>query len=74
MRSKLQVGGRREPVQKTVLTDHEVLLLVELRKEGFSMMWLAQKFEVSKTCVARILDGRRRSDATGIKPRAHREW
>ena len=44
-----------------VLTDHEVNLLLELRAEGYSMGWLARTFEVSKSCVAKIVWGQRRA-------------
>lgn len=43
-----------------VLTDHEVDLLLELRDEGYSYSWLAEKFEVSKGTVAKICTGQRR--------------
>jgi hypothetical protein len=50
-----------------VLTDAEVGLLLELRAEvkadgtpTYSMAWLAEKFEVSKSCVAKIIWGERR--------------
>lgn len=45
---------------RAVLSDHEVGLLLELRDEGRSMAWLAEKFEVSKSCVAKIVWGQRR--------------
>ena len=43
-----------------VLTDHEVDLLLELRGEGYSLAWLAAKFEVHKQTVAKICSGQRR--------------
>lgn len=46
---------------RAVLTDHDIGLLLELREEGFSMQWLAEKFEVSKSCVAKIVWGQRRA-------------
>jgi hypothetical protein len=46
---------------RAVLSDHEVGLLLELRGEGMSMGWLAEKFEVSKSCVAKIVWGQRRA-------------
>lgn len=46
---------------RAVLSDHEVGLLLELRDEGKSMAWLAEKFEVSKSCVAKIVWGQRRA-------------
>lgn len=44
-----------------VLTDHEVGLLLELRAEGYSYSWLAVTFEVSKSCVAKIVRGENRA-------------
>lgn len=46
---------------RAVLTDEEVYLLLELRGEGFSYEWLAEKFEVSKGCVQKICTGLRRA-------------
>lgn len=46
---------------RAVLTDHEVELVLELRGQGFSFGWLAEKFEVSKSCIARICWGTRRA-------------
>lgn len=43
------------------LTDHEVELLLSLREQGFSLGWLARKFEVSKSCVQHVCSGRNRS-------------
>lgn len=43
-----------------VLTDHEVDLLLALREEGYSLAWLAKKFEVHKQTVAKICSGQRR--------------
>jgi len=45
---------------RAVLTNHEVDLLLELRAEGLSMGRLAVIFEVSKSCVAKIVWGQRR--------------
>lgn len=53
------VVGQSHP--RAVLTDHEVELLLELRGEGYSLGWLARKFEVSKGCVQGIVSGRNRS-------------
>lgn len=44
-----------------VLTDAEVLLMLELRDEGYSYGWLAKKFDVSKSCARWICTGRNRS-------------
>lgn len=46
---------------RAVLSDHDVGLLLELRDEGFSLSWLAAKFEVSKSCVAKIVRGEHRA-------------
>lgn len=46
---------------RAVLSDHDIGLLLELREEGYSMGWLAGKFEVSKSCVAKIVWGQRRA-------------
>jgi hypothetical protein len=53
-----QLIGESHP--GAVLSDHEVDVLLELRDEGKSMGWLAEKFEVSKSCVAKIIWGQRR--------------
>lgn len=53
-----------------VLTDHEVDLLLELRGEGYSLRWLSIKFEVSKTCVAKICRGETRSQTVVVYRRA----
>lgn len=61
------VNERGSPVgedhPRAELTDHEVSLVLELREDGFSLGWLARKFEVSKSCVQKICDGTRRSVA-----------
>jgi hypothetical protein len=61
-----QVIGEDHP--RAVLTDHEVDLVLELRAEvdeagqpRYSFGWLAAKFEVSKSCIARICWGTRRA-------------
>lgn len=46
---------------RAVLADAEIDLVFALREEGFSMGWLADKFEVSKSCIQGILSGRRRA-------------
>jgi hypothetical protein len=53
---------------RAVLSDLEVGLLLELRDEvdeagrpRFSLAWLAMKFEVSKSCVAKIVSGQHRA-------------
>lgn len=62
---KFNEGGRRigETHHKAVLTDHEVDLLLELREEGKTYGWLAEKFEVSKMTVRSICRGRTRGGA-----------
>lgn len=42
------------------LRDHEIELLLQLREEGFSYSWLAQKFECSKSAVQWYCNGGRR--------------
>lgn len=50
--------GETHPRAK--LSDHEVQLLLELRAEGYSLGWLAEKFEISKSHVGRICRGEHR--------------
>lgn len=45
---------------KAVLTDHEVNLMLELREEGKTYPWLAEKFEVPEMTVRSICRGRTR--------------
>lgn len=45
---------------RAVLTDHEVELLIELRSEGYSYRWLAEKFEITKMHAWRICMGVKR--------------
>lgn len=54
----LRIG---EDHPRAVLTDHDVELMLELRGEGFSLAWLAEKFEVSKSCAAKVCSGRTRA-------------
>jgi hypothetical protein len=58
------------------LSDDDVRLLVEFHRlnPDWSYRRLAQKFEVSLTCLVRILKGHRRSDVTGIEPKTKRAW
>lgn len=59
-----QSGNRiGESHHKAVLTDHEVDLLLELRAEGKTHAWLAEKFEIPKISVRSICSGRTRSVA-----------
>ena len=53
-----------------VLTNHEVDLLLELRGEGYSYGWLSVKFEVSKSCVAKICRGEHRAQSAVVYRRA----
>ena len=55
--------GRRigESHPKAKLLDCEVRLLLDLRDEGFSMQWLADKFGISKGCVQHICAGSTRN-------------
>lgn len=53
------------------LTDHEVDLLLTLRDEDpqrWSYSVLAEKFEVSKGCVAKICSGQRRNQLPAVDP------
>jgi transposase len=50
--------GQRHPRAK--LTDHDVRLVIQLVDHGLSYRAVAEKFEVSKSCVAGIAQGRRR--------------
>lgn len=54
--------GENHPLAK--LTDAEVSVMLELREEGFSYAWLAEKFCVSKSCARWICTGRNRSQST----------
>jgi len=53
--------GENHPLAK--LTDAEVLVMLDLRDEGFSYAWLAAKFDVSKSCARWICTGRNRSQS-----------
>lgn len=66
--------GAQPAKKREYLTDDDVRLLVAMRNEtpAPSMRWLARKFEVSLTCVADLLSGKRRSEVTGIKRKAKR--
>ena len=44
-----------------VLRDSEVDLVLELHQGGMSMRRIAEKFDVSKSCIGHICSGRRRS-------------
>lgn len=49
-----------EDHHKAKLTDHDVWLITELSREGVSYRQIATKFEVSKSAIADICQGRRR--------------
>lgn len=59
---KVNELGRRigESHQNTSLTDHDVELILALRDEGLTLSEIAEKFEVSKGCVWKIVHGYRR--------------
>lgn len=50
--------GERHPM--AVLSDHEVELMRQLRDEGMTWNWLAEKFEVPKRTVRDICTYKRR--------------
>lgn len=54
--------GRRigESHPRATLSDHDVELVLALVDEGLSYSEIAEKFEVSKSCIAHIATGRRR--------------
>jgi len=55
--------GRRvgDSHHNSKLTDHEVEVIRELRGEGMTYKWLAEKFEVSKSFIAMICRFERRA-------------
>jgi len=53
-------GAIGEDHPRAVLTNHEVELMLELRSEGYSYAWLAEKFEVAKSTVFGICTGKTR--------------
>ena len=59
----LNENGRRvnETHPGAKLTDAEVVLLLELRDEGYSYAWLANKFDISKSGARWICTGRNRN-------------
>lgn len=71
MRAEARIARRRfmygesgklvgESHHKAVLTDHEVDLLLELREEGKTYAWLADKLEIPIGTVRSICRGRTR--------------
>jgi hypothetical protein len=65
VRVKLNERGNRigESNPRAEVSDHEVELALELREQGFSLSWLAQKFEVHKATIQGWVSGRRRGQA-----------
>ena len=59
---KVNENGRRigEDHQRAKMTDAEVDLLLAMRDDGWSYGSLARKFEVSKSQVRNIVQGRQR--------------
>lgn len=59
----LNENGRRvgESHPGAKLSDAEVNLVLELHEEGYGYDWLAQKFDVSKSCIRWICTARNRS-------------
>lgn len=53
--------GEHHPRAK--LLDHEVDLVLALIDDGLSRAQVAEKFAVSKSCIAHIASGRRRGQA-----------
>lgn len=62
----LNENGRRigESHPRAKLLDHEVDQVLALLEAGLSYAEVALKFDVSKSCVAHIANGRRRGQAT----------
>lgn len=60
---ELNEHGRRigQEHPRARLTNEEVGLLLDLREEGYSYQWLADKFGVSKSCARWICTGRNRN-------------
>lgn len=61
----LNENGRRigESHPRAKLLDHEVDQVLALLEAGMSYTQVAEKFDVSKSCVAHIATGRRRGQA-----------
>lgn len=62
---KLNERGNRigESNPMAEVSDHDVELALQLHEEGFSLQWLADKFEVSKSCIRWWVCGGRRGQA-----------
>lgn len=63
----LNENGRRigESHPGAKLLDHEVDQVLALLEAGLSYAQVAEKFDVSKSCIAHIATGRRRGQAVG---------
>jgi hypothetical protein len=64
--------GRRvgETHPRAELSDRDIELFLGLRAEGYSLSWLAAKFEVSKSQAGRIARGEQRCQAASTWRRA----
>lgn len=62
MRIGLNEQGYRvgEYHQHAKLTNNDVELIFQLREDGFTYSQIAVKFDVSKSCIAHIINGLRR--------------
>lgn len=65
LKVKLNDRGNRigDSNPQAEVSDDDVDLCVQLRREGYSLGWLAEKFEVSKSCVQWWCNGGRRGQA-----------
>lgn len=63
----LNDNGRRigESHPRAKLLDHEVDQVLALLESGLSYAQVAEKFDVSKSCIAHIATGRRRGQPIG---------
>lgn len=63
----LNENGRRigESHPRAKLLDHEVDQVLALLEAGLSYSRIAEKFDVSKSCIAHIATGRRRGQPIG---------
>jgi hypothetical protein len=67
----LNENGRRvgESHPRAKLLDHEVGLALDLLEDGLSYAEVARKLDVSKSCIAHIATGRRRSQLVARRVR-----
>lgn len=49
---------RGEERVQSKLTRHDVDLILELREHGLSQQKIAEKFDVSRSCIAHVVHGR----------------